>query len=114
LTTLAYTALIGVLATSALMPFLWLPPAPMHWFAMIGLGLLGGIGHFALIKAFQFAPAATVTPFGYSNLIWAVLFGYLFFGDLPDGWTVSGALVIAGSGLYIAHRERALARQART
>lgn len=114
LTTLAYTALIGVLATSALMPFLWLPPAPMHWFAMIGLGLLGGIGHFALIKAFQFAPAATVTPFGYSNLIWAVLFGYLIFGDLPDGWTVSGALVIAGSGLYIAHRERTLARQART
>ena len=114
LTTLAYTALIGVLATSALMPFLWLPPAPMHWFAMIGLGLLGGIGHFALIKAFQFAPAATVTPFGYSNLIWAVLFGYLIFGDLPDGWTVSGALVIAGSGLYIAHREQTLARQART
>ncbi len=110
LTTLAYTALIGVLATSALMPFLWLPPAPMHWFAMIGLGLLGGIGHFALIKAFQFAPAATVTPFGYSNLIWAVLFGYLIFGDLPDGWTVSGALVIAGSGLYIAHRERMRAR----
>ena len=114
MTTLAYTALIGVLATSALMPFLWLSPALMHWFAMIGLGLLGGIGHFALIKAFQFAPAATVTPFGYSNLIWAVLFGYLIFGDLPDGWTVSGALVIAGSGLYIAHRERTLARQART
>jgi hypothetical protein len=63
---------------------------------MIGLGLLGGIGHFALIKAFQFAPAATVTPFGYSNLIWAVLFGYLIFGDLPDGWTVSGALVSFG------------------
>jgi drug/metabolite transporter (DMT)-like permease len=77
---------------------------------MIGLGLLGGIGHFALIKAFQFAPAATVTPFGYSNLIWAVLFGYLIFGDLPDGWTVSGALVIAGSDLYIAHREQTLAR----
>ena len=67
-----------------------------------------------MIKAFQFAPAATVTPFGYSNLIWAVLFGYLIFGDLPDGWTVSGALVIAGSGLYIAHREQTLARQART
>ncbi len=45
-----------------------------------------------------------------SNLIWAVLFGYLIFGDLPDGWTVSGALVIAGSGLYIAHRERMRAR----
>jgi drug/metabolite transporter (DMT)-like permease len=113
MTTLAYTALIGVLATSALVPFVWLPPAPMHWLAMVGLGLLGGVGHFALIKAFQFAPAATVTPFGYTNLIWAVLFGYLIFGDLPDGWTVSGALVIASSGLYIVHRERMGARQAR-
>ena len=113
MTTLAYTALIGVLATSALVPFVWLPPAPMHWLAMVGLGLLGGVGHFALIKAFQFAPASTVTPFGYTNLIWAVLFGYLIFGDLPDGWTVSGALVIASSGLYIVHRERLRSRQAR-
>jgi drug/metabolite transporter (DMT)-like permease len=113
LTTLAYTASIGVLATSALMPLVWIPPTPLHWLAMAGLGLLGGAGHFALIKAFQFAPAATVTPFGYSNLIWAVLFGYLIFGDLPDGWTVSGALVIASSGLYIVHRERMGARQAR-
>ena len=113
MTTLAYTALIGVLATSALVPFVWLPPTPPHWLAMAGLGLLGGAGHFALIKAFQFAPAATVTPFGYSNLIWAVLFGYMIFGDLPDGWTVSGALVIASSGLYIVHRERMRVRQAR-
>jgi drug/metabolite transporter (DMT)-like permease len=113
LTTLAYTAAIGVLATSALMPFLWAPPAPLHWLAMAGLGLLGGFGHFALIKAFQLAPAATVTPFGYSNLIWAVLFGYAVFGELPDAWTVTGALVIAGSGLYIVHRERLRVRKAR-
>jgi len=113
MTTLAYTALIGVLATSALVPFAWQPPTPTHWLAMAGLGLLGGAGHFALIKAFQFAPVATVTPFGYTNLIWATLFGYLIFGELPDGWTISGALVIASSGLYILHRERMRSHKAR-
>lgn len=113
LTTLAYSAAPGVLITSALVPFIWVAPTALDWLAMIGLGLLGGLGHFALIKAFQTAPAATIAPFGYSSLIWATLFGFVIFGDLPDGWTVAGALVVTGSGLYIAHRERLRARQTR-
>lgn len=106
LTTLAYSASVGALATSLAVPFAWVAPAPADWAAMAGMGLLGGVGHFALIKAFQHAAAATIAPFGYASLIWATLFGFLAFGDLPDAWTVAGAGLIAASGLYIFHRER--------
>ena len=58
--------------------------------------------------AFQAAPASTLQPFHYVVLLWATMFGYLVFGDLPDHWTVLGAVVIAGSGLYAFYRERQL------
>jgi drug/metabolite transporter (DMT)-like permease len=52
------------------------------------------------------APAAIVSPFNYSGMVWATLFGFLGFGDLPDGWTVVGAFVIVASSLYILRRQR--------
>ena len=106
LTSLVYTALIGGLVSSAVAPFFWIPPDAMGWTLMILLGLLGGGGHFALIKSFQAAPAATVTPYGYTILLWATIYGFVLFADLPDIWTVVGALVIVLSGLYIFHREQ--------
>jgi drug/metabolite transporter (DMT)-like permease len=106
LTTLLYSALVGAAVTSAAVPFQWVAPGPEDWLLMMLTGLLGGLGHFLLIKAFSAARAATVAPFNYSSLIWAMVFGFAFFGDLPDMWTVTGATVIAGSGLYILHRER--------
>ena len=66
------------------------------------------VGHLAATKAFQVAPAATVTPFNYSGLIWATLFGFLLFGDLPDLWTVAGGCIIVGSSLYVLARRRKL------
>ncbi len=109
-TTLAYSALVGALAASAVVPFFWITPDLAGWLAMTAMGFFASLGHFALIKAFAAAPAATVSPFGYVALIWATLFGLVAFGDLPDIWTVVGALIIAGSGLYIVHRERVKAR----
>ena len=53
-----------------------------------------------------------MTPFGYASLIWAVLFGFVVFRDLPDLWTVAGAALITMSGLYIFHRERTRGGQA--
>ena len=106
LTTLMYSAAVGVLVSCAVVPFFWVTPSPADWLAMMGLGLFGALGHFALIKAFQAATAVTVTPFGYVNLLWAVLFGFVLFGELPDAWTVLGAAIIAASGLYILHREK--------
>jgi drug/metabolite transporter (DMT)-like permease len=105
-TTLFYSGSVGALATSLVVPFFWVPPSPADWVIMASLGLFGGLGHFALIKALEAAPVATVTPFNYASLLWATLLGFMVFGDLPDIWTALGAAIIAGSGLYIVYRER--------
>jgi len=106
LTTLLYSASIGALVTSVAVPFYWVTPAPADWWLFALLGLMGGIGHFAMIKSLTSAPAAVVVPFTYTNLIWATLYGFVLFAELPDIWTVAGAAVIACSGLYIFHREQ--------
>lgn len=105
LTTLTYSALCATLVTSALVPFHWqADPDAAAWVLMVALGVIGAISQFALIKAYEVAPAATVAPLFYVSLIWAVGYGYALFGDFPDLWTVIGALVITGSGLYVFHR----------
>ena len=106
-TTFVYTAMFGVLATSVAVPLVWVTPQPLDWLFMAAVGVFGGIGQFTLIKAYEAAPAAMVAPFAYSGLIWATLYGLLVFGDLPDAWTVAGAVVIAASGLYVQRRKRA-------
>ncbi len=106
LTTLCYSALVGAVVMSTVVPFQWTPLTPWQWALLFGAGAFGTVGHFALIKSFTAAPAAAVAPFTYSNLIWAAIYGVLVFGDWPDHWTLVGAAVIAGSGIYIYHREQ--------
>jgi drug/metabolite transporter (DMT)-like permease len=105
LTTLVYTASVGALAMSVVVPFVWVPLDAQGWLLMVLLGVMGGANHFALIQAFRSASPVVVSPFEYSRLIWATLFGYALFGNLPDGWTVLGATVIVAAGLYIYRRE---------
>ena len=112
MTSLFYTGLIGAMVTTVAAPFYWQPVAAFDWLLFVFAGIAGGIGHLCLIRAFRHAPASVVAPFSYSSLLWATLFGYVVFGDLPDGWTLSGAAMIIGSGLYIFHREQAVKRQA--
>jgi len=105
LTTLFYTASSGTLITSALVALFWQTPDVAGWAMMAALGVTSNLGHFSMIKAYQAAPAPTVAPFSYVNLLWATMFGFILFSELPDLWTISGAIVIAASGLYIFHRE---------
>jgi S-adenosylmethionine uptake transporter len=63
--------------------------------------------------AMRVGEVAVVAPFRYTSLLWAVAMGFLVFGDLPDGWTLAGAALVIGSGVYAFYRERALARRAR-
>ena len=112
LTTLVYTPLVGALATSVALPFLWVAPDFEGWVLMALLGTLGVASQFGIIKAFEAAPAATVSPFMYFILIWAGVYGIAVFGDIPDAWTLLGAAVIVASGLYIFHREQLRGRPA--
>lgn len=105
-TSLVYSALGGVVIMSAVAPFYWTQPDLQAWGLMVLMGSSAGVGHFCLIKSFTSATAPTVAPYFYSHLIWSALFGFAVFGNVPDLWTLTGAAVIASSGLYIYHRER--------
>ncbi len=106
MTTLVYTSLFGALIASCAVPFAWTQPDAKGWVLMGMTGLLGGLGHFSLIKAFQHSHAAVISPFGYTNLLWAILYGIILFGEYPEIRTLTGAALILCSGLYIFKRER--------
>ncbi len=106
LTTLFYTALAGVLFCGGFLPFVAVVPNFAGGSLMFFLGLLGVASHFCLIRAFAAAPANIVAPFGYTALLWAILFSLLIFGEIPSLRTLFGAALIVGAGLYIFLRGR--------
>jgi drug/metabolite transporter (DMT)-like permease len=75
------------------------------------LGLLATVGHFILIRAFEFAPATLLAPFVYTQLLWTMLAGYLVFGDFPDGVSILGMAIIVGAGLYLVGHQRLTVRK---
>ena len=106
ITTLFYSGLVGTAAMTLVVPFFWRTPAmPEHWLMLASLGLMGAVGHYALIKSFVFAPVAVLAPLSYTALLWNTWFGYMVFGDLPDRWTVGGAGILIATGIYIIYRE---------
>ncbi len=76
------------------------------WIVLLSLGASGGFGHWLLIVAHRHAPASTLAPFIYAGLISMVAIGYLFFGDLPSEWTITGGSIVILSGIYLFYRER--------
>ena len=88
-----------------LAPFFWVTPSlnDLGLFALAGA--FGSVGVMCLTHAFRLAPAATISPFEYSALIWATLLGFLLWGELPDTTTLVGAIIVISSGLYIIYRE---------
>jgi drug/metabolite transporter (DMT)-like permease len=102
-----YAALLGSVGMSLAMPFVFVMPRSLFDALLFcSLGLLGGFGHYLVIRAFQLGPAAVIAPLGYVELVGSVVLGYLVFGNFPDVWTWLGAGVIIASGIYIAFRER--------
>ncbi|WP_230532881.1 DMT family transporter [Microvirga roseola] len=102
-----YMVLVGFVLMSIPLPFIWRTPTePVDLLVFIGIGVSGGVGHYLLVRAFELAPAAFVSPFTYGQILGATLISYLVFGQLPDAWTWAGAAIIVASGLFILHRER--------
>jgi len=104
-TTLFYSTLGVTLAGAAVTPFGWQTPGATDLALLSLAGLLLCSAHFLHIETFRFAEAALVAPFKYSSLLWAMAFGFLIWGDVPDRWTLLGAGLLIGSGIYIFHRE---------
>ncbi len=110
LVTLVYTALLGALVMSALVPVVWTPPGTEDLFWMVLMGALAAAGHFLVIKSFEHAEASLLAPLGYSEIVMATVVGYVAFGDFPDAWTWLGVAIVIASGVYVSLRERRGAR----
>lgn len=104
-TAMLYTALLGTVLTGFALPWAWRTPELADLPRFILLGALGAVAQLCMIRAFSIAEAAVIAPFGYAGVLFATLWGILFFGEYPDIWTMVGALVIVASGLYVWHRE---------
>ncbi len=106
-TTMLYTAGVGTLIATVAVPFFWVAPTPVQGALMALMGVIAGLGHLSLVYGFGQAQASVLAPFNYTSLVWAALFGYLFFAELPDLATVAGAALVVAAGLYVWQRERA-------
>jgi len=105
-TAILFYSMVGVTLSGLLsMPFQWRAYdwADTHMF--LAAGLLGGMAHYLMIQSFRYAEVSVVSPFKYVNVIWAIILGYLVFGDLPAAHMVAGAVLVVVAGLYILHRE---------
>lgn len=102
LTSLFYAGLGGALVSSAVVPLFWTPIILEDVPLFLLVGVLGAASQFALILAMRFAPASLVSPFLYLQIVWASLFGYVFFADIPRIETYLGAVLIIAAGLYLA------------
>jgi drug/metabolite transporter (DMT)-like permease len=106
-TTLFYSALVGTVGLSLALPWELHATTPTPgdgWF--LALGLFAGLGHWLIVSALQNTQPSLLTPFSYLQMIWATLYGYLIFDQLPDRWSGVGMTIIVASGLLLALQER--------
>jgi drug/metabolite transporter (DMT)-like permease len=104
---LFYTNLVGALAMLPVVAFVWTTPNSYLLIAlMIMIGGFGSFGHYLLIRGHRLAPASTLAPFIYTQIVWTTALGFLIFGDVPHYWTIVGGLTVVASGLYLLNRER--------
>ena len=102
MTSLFYLSLTGLAATSLPVAFVWDTLDPKAWGLMAAVGAIAALCHYLFVWAYKFAAASLLAPFLYAQIVGATALGFLFFGDVPDRWTIAGAAVVVLSGLYLA------------
>ena len=112
---LASTQFIGTFALGALMsPFGWVTPDPDSLGLFAAAGCVSVAALLCVNRSLKLAPASVVVPYQYSMIVWAVMFGYFVFGDVPQISVIAGAAIIIGAGFYIFLREQKLGREETT
>ena len=109
-TSMLWSATVALAATTLVGPIGWQWPTASAWALMILIALIGAVAGYALIKALDHAEAGAVQPYSYTLLVWATVFGFVVFGDWPDGWTIVGAAIVVASGIFTWHHDRRMAR----
>jgi drug/metabolite transporter (DMT)-like permease len=92
-------------------PFGWVTPTWPELTALVTIGIFGGLAHIFLTESYRHAPASLVAPFDYTSMLWALLLGFVVFGEVPSWLVFIGAAIIAGAGLFVIWRERQLGLQ---
>ena len=108
MTTLFFTSFAGTSLASLLVIPWWVSLSVGQWALLAAAGAVSALASYLMIRAFEHAAASVLAPIGYVEILTASIAGFLVFSDIPDRWTVAGAMVIAASGLYIARRESKL------
>jgi drug/metabolite transporter (DMT)-like permease len=108
-----YSALVFLAVGLFAAPFSWIQPTPVGMLLMAATGLLAGSAQYCLTEAFRIAPPSVVAPFEYTSLLWAMLFGFFVWGDIPSALVLVSAGVVIVSGIYVLHDERAFQRRNR-
>ena len=111
MTMVFYLAVVGLVATSIAVPWVWKNPSGIQWLWLAAEGVFYGLGHFCLTMAFVRAEASALSPFIYLQVPGTMLLGLLAFGHFPGAITLAGMVLIVGSGLLVWLRERRQAAQ---
>jgi drug/metabolite transporter (DMT)-like permease len=101
-------SITATLLSLVTLPFGWVIPAPREAALLVGAGLLGGLGQILLTSSYRHADASVVAPFEYVSMLFALLFGYVFFAEVPTGTMLIGAALVVSAGILIIWRERQL------
>ncbi len=107
------TVLVTVQMVAALVfglvlaPFTWVPLTMKAIALLVVLGIVATVAHLCINRALKLAPASVVVPYNYTTIVWAILFGYVFFGNVPRVSVLVGAAIIIAAGIYIFFREQA-------
>jgi drug/metabolite transporter (DMT)-like permease len=113
-TTLVLGQVLGALVFGLVAsPFGWVPPSARDFALLSLLGIVAMVAHVCVNRSLKLAPASVVSPYQYTLIVWAVLLGYLVFGDVLEPWTLAGALVICAAGLALLLHERRSAQAQR-
>ena len=103
-----FFSLFCAIAGLATLPFGWIWPSGMQLTVLIAAGLIGGLAHIVLTSSYRYAPASLVAPLDYTTMIWAFVFGYALFGEVPTIYVFVGGAIVAASGIFVIWRERQL------
>lgn len=110
-TSLLHASIFGTLLAALALPFVWEPVSGPDLLLFALVGCLGTGAQLCIIRSFSMTEAGIVAPFAYLGIVFATFWGAVLYDQWPDRWTVIGALVIVGAGLYVWHRETRAARR---
>ena len=105
-TSLFFTSLFGVLVMLVLASIYWVDFILLSYFLLPLIGIMMSLAHYCLIIGLARAPANKIQPFHFTLIFWAIIYGFLFYEDVPDLPTIIGASIIVCSGIYIIYKQR--------